>query len=120
MSDQSNKAKGFQCDNINSLSIVMKKFDLDAEVLRARINLLETQLLELKTQLAEVSKSDSPRQPSTGSTQGSPASSAGSARTWPLEIEEYTRYGRQMIMPEVGLQGKCIERVRSSAKDSVR
>lgn len=26
-------------------------------------------------------------------------------RAWPLEAEEYKRYGRQLIMPEVGLQG---------------
>ena len=25
---------------------------------------------------------------------------------WPLKAEEYTRYGRQIIMPEVGLQGR--------------
>ena len=24
---------------------------------------------------------------------------------WPLEKEEYRRYGRQLIMPEIGLQG---------------
>jgi len=26
-------------------------------------------------------------------------------RRWPLENNEYTRYGRQLIMPEIGLQG---------------
>ena len=26
---------------------------------------------------------------------------------WPLEKDEYKRYGRQLIMPEIGLQGKC-------------
>jgi adenylyltransferase/sulfurtransferase len=25
---------------------------------------------------------------------------------WPLEINEYKRYGRQLIMPEIGLQGE--------------
>ena len=25
---------------------------------------------------------------------------------WPLEKNEYKRYGRQLIMPEIGLQGK--------------
>lgn len=28
-----------------------------------------------------------------------------SKRRWPLEPNEYKRYGRQLIMPEVGLQG---------------
>ena len=27
-------------------------------------------------------------------------------QTWPLHAEEYTRYGRQMIMPEIGLEGR--------------
>jgi len=27
---------------------------------------------------------------------------------WPLEKEEYKRYGRQLIMREIGLQGKVI------------
>lgn len=31
---------------------------------------------------------------------------AQSTRRWPLEGEEYKRYGRQMIMPEVGLHGQ--------------
>lgn len=26
---------------------------------------------------------------------------------WPLEKEEYKRYGRQLIMPEIGLEGKA-------------
>jgi adenylyltransferase/sulfurtransferase len=25
---------------------------------------------------------------------------------WPLEMNEYKRYGRQLIMPEIGLQGE--------------
>lgn len=27
-------------------------------------------------------------------------------RRWPLDPNEYKRYGRQLIMPEIGLQGK--------------
>ena len=27
------------------------------------------------------------------------------ARKWPLLAEEYRRYGRQMIVPQIGLQG---------------
>lgn len=34
-------------------------------------------------------------------------------KRWPLEKQEYRRYGRQLIMPEVGLQGQL--RLRSSA-----
>jgi adenylyltransferase/sulfurtransferase len=31
---------------------------------------------------------------------------AEEAPTWPLEKNEYKRYGRQLIMPEIGLKGK--------------
>lgn len=31
---------------------------------------------------------------------------ASQRRRWPLEAEEYKRYGRQMIMPEIGLHGQ--------------
>jgi len=27
--------------------------------------------------------------------------------SWPLPPNDYKRYGRQLIMPEIGLQGKC-------------
>lgn len=37
---------------------------------------------------------------------------------WPLHPEEYTRYGRQMIMPEIGLEGSpaCVQRVVSGSR----
>lgn len=31
---------------------------------------------------------------------------AESQSEWPLPQEDYQRYGRQMIVPEVGLEGK--------------
>ena len=34
-----------------------------------------------------------------------PEEAPPSKRRWPLEPNEYKRYGRQLIMPEVGLQG---------------
>ena len=30
----------------------------------------------------------------------------GTRQKWPLSKEEYKRYGRQLIMPEVGVQGR--------------
>lgn len=27
------------------------------------------------------------------------------ARDWPLDLREYMRYGRQMMLPQIGLQG---------------
>lgn len=29
-------------------------------------------------------------------------------KRWPLDKTEYKRYGRQLIMPEIGLQGTCL------------
>ena len=42
--------------------------------------------------------------PKNGATNGEAPQPIGSE--WPLAGEEYTRYGRQMIMPEIGLQGQ--------------
>ena len=28
------------------------------------------------------------------------------ARDWPLDLREYMRYGRQMMLPQIGLQGE--------------
>ncbi|KAF2157669.1 Molybdopterin-synthase sulfurtransferase [Myriangium duriaei CBS 260.36] len=35
-----------------------------------------------------------------------PAPSASEGKQWPLSADEYKRYGRQLIMPEVGLEGQ--------------
>ena len=84
----------------------------DAAVLRSRIALLEAELLDVKQQLssveqiAVVSNAAPAVQPSKQSAGSIPVSAAGIGWTWPLEAEEYIRYGRQMIMPEVGLQGE--------------
>lgn len=34
------------------------------------------------------------------------AEASPKAKRWPLEKNEYKRYGRQLIMPEIGLQGR--------------
>ena len=78
----------------------MDKATSSAEVLRRQIAATEQELRRLREQLAAVeakevedlnglSLEDHPV------TQGK----------WPLELEEYKRYGRQMIVPNVGIQG---------------
>ncbi len=67
-----------------------------AQVLRHRIQNLETELKDLKKQLLETEAEEAPH---------SSVDPAGEW-TWPLASEEYQRYGRQMIMPEIGLQGR--------------
>lgn len=37
-----------------------------------------------------------------------PNDSSTERRRWPLEPSEYKRYGRQLIMPEIGLQGASL------------
>jgi len=44
--------------------------------------------------------------PSQGQAQDPGQAPPWSKRKWPLKKEEYKRYGRQLIMPEIGLQGQ--------------
>ena len=67
--------------------------------LRRRIQDLETELEHLKSQLLEaeaVEAAEVVNIPTIPKDQW----------TWPLDPNEYRRYGRQMIMPEVALQGR--------------
>lgn len=77
--------------------------------LRAQIAATEAQLAGLKRELEsaeqaaiKVRAQDAPNSTATTSTQGN------EKRKWPLLDEEYRRYGRQMIVPQVGLQGEWI------------
>ncbi|KAI1376315.1 adenylyltransferase [Hypoxylon crocopeplum] len=89
-----------------------------AEQLREKISQTEKQLQDLRRQLEEL---ESPVQ-NTNEVQG-----FGSASTklsmhstdgppewrWPLKEDEYFRYGRQLILPTVGIQGQI--RLKSTA-----
>lgn len=81
-------------------------------ILRSQINQVESQLAALKQQLTQTELSVS----SNLTNQRFPASShpnislgatpvANSHWKWPLNPEEYNRYGRQMIIPDLGLRG---------------
>lgn len=77
----------------------MPQIETDADALRCRIADLELQLHDLKRRLAAAGDG--------AAALTRPSEPAQSSRDWkwPLEAGEYKRYGRQMIMPEVGLQG---------------
>ncbi|CEL10012.1 Putative Adenylyltransferase and sulfurtransferase uba4 [Aspergillus calidoustus] len=82
----------------------MEDLDDKCASLRSEIAATEAQLAKLKRELQEaeesarVSRATNNAQPATsGSRRG---------RKWPLLEEEYRRYGRQMIVPQVGLQGQ--------------
>jgi hypothetical protein len=59
----------------------------------------------LKRQLADIETREST--PKTEQLAQTVAGELGDApeRKWPLSQEEYSRYGRQMIVPSVGIQG---------------
>ncbi|KAI9814817.1 MAG: Urmylation protein [Pycnora praestabilis] len=81
------------------------RIDKGIETLRDQIVGLERQLAELKAQLAQAeTQADTDRSGSISPPET--ASLPNGQCKWPLAPEEYRRYGRQMIMPEVGLQGQ--------------
>ena len=67
-----------------------------AEQLREQIAKAEEELKLLKAQLAEAE----------GVATDFPSSASQNSWKWPLKAEEYQRYGRQLILPAVGVQGE--------------
>lgn len=81
-----------------------------AGTLRLEIENLEAQLAHLRTKLAEAESSVTAESEAVScnaeAVPDSPdATKQGGSWGWPLDKDEYTRYGRQMIMPEIGLEG---------------
>lgn len=81
------------------------------ETLRSQIIRLENQLADLKVKLVEAETSV-PTIPYLASSSRPDIrekevaiSKLEERGRWPLDIDEYKRYGRQLIMPEVGLKG---------------
>ncbi|KZF26767.1 hypothetical protein L228DRAFT_243281 [Xylona heveae TC161] len=73
--------------------------------LQARVKGLERELSELKSDLAAANARPSPSL----ETPTHPDSTDGltpDGWTWPLAADEYKRYGRQMILPQIGLEGQ--------------
>lgn len=89
----------------------MEVFDNSIQILRAQIQSTENQLNQLKRQLEEAerrkeegSAKDEEQQSPAIPLSNSP-SQANGHWPWPLQPDEYKRYGRQMILQEIGLQG---------------
>ncbi|ESZ96277.1 hypothetical protein SBOR_3332 [Sclerotinia borealis F-4128] len=94
----------------------MDSADEKANALRLQIAETETELACLKLQLLNIEeKTDGPE------TIGINASSekekdglvTNDQSKWPMSLEEYKRYGRQMIVPDIGIQGQL--RLRSAS-----
>lgn len=73
--------------------------------LRAQIAATETQLAALKRELEKAKKAAALAAARNGDSASKAADESGRTRKWPLLKEEYKRYGRQMIVPQIGLQG---------------
>lgn len=84
----------------------------DMNALRFKIQNLESELLGLRDRLDKAGVVESSQTASL--LNGSALAPTQAAEInesknpdwkWPLDAEEYRRYGRQMIMPEIGLEG---------------
>lgn len=89
----------------------MEVVDDAIQSLRAQIRNTEDQLKQLKRQLEEAEQrkeegnaKDEEQQFPAIPLSNNP-SQANGHWPWPLQPDEYKRYGRQMILPEIGLQG---------------
>ena len=94
----------------------MEAVDTAVEHLRALIAQTEAQLKHLKAQLARAERQRQTTQSpilkdAAHRTDANPslpttfAIQSNDLPKWPLQAEEYKRYGRQMILPQIGLQG---------------
>ncbi|KAH6671376.1 molybdenum cofactor synthesis protein-like protein [Halenospora varia] len=82
----------------------MEGSNISAEALKQQIAATEKELRSLKDQLARV---EAQAHDATRSVVEEPEKrSPVTQRKWPLSQEEYKRYGRQMIVPNVGIQGQ--------------
>lgn len=75
--------------------------------LRAQIAATESDLARLKQDLQDVEKAAASAKVQNG-TNGETSNKSNSKRSWPLLAEEYRRYGRQMIVPQLGLEGESM------------
>lgn len=101
-----------------AMSDIMGHTPEAVHALHLQIQGLEDELSVLKRQLAkaeavDISQASRPVSPSTAvltdaeipPEQPIAAKDEDSDSRWPLDADEYRRYGRQMIMPEIGLEG---------------
>ncbi|KAI4860339.1 ThiF family protein [Hypoxylon rubiginosum] len=88
-----------------------------AEQLREKIAQTEKELQNLRRQLNElespIQNLDVDQGHSSTSTTKQPGEASSPKWKWPLREEEYSRYGRQLILPTVGIKGQL--RLKSTA-----
>ncbi|KAJ5151484.1 uncharacterized protein N7482_010736 [Penicillium canariense] len=74
--------------------------------LRAQIAATEAQLAELKRHLVSAEKASAANSKRASSAHNDDEPRDGRTSRWPLLQDEYKRYGRQMIVSQVGLEGQ--------------
>ena len=86
----------------------MERVNISAAALRKQIFAAEEDLAKLKTQLAEFEAQNLESTVLGHESEESRVESSReqAERRWPLSSEEYQRYGRQMIVPNIGIQGQ--------------
>ena len=83
---------------------IMDMANATAKALRKQISETEAQLERLKLQLVLVEADESVKSVDDLSL-SNVANNVTKDQKWPLSAEEYKRYGRQMIVPSIGIQG---------------
>lgn len=81
----------------------MDSASASADTLRKQIADTENELKGLKEQLARVEVQDGIA--GLGVSEGDNVTEGSPGSKWPLAEEEYRRYGRQMIVPSIGIHG---------------
>ncbi|KAM3077559.1 Urmylation protein [Clarireedia jacksonii] len=76
-----------------------------AEALRRQIVETESELAFLKLQLSNIEEKVSTKETTDPRTVSEEEDIVTHGK-WPLSLEEYKRYGRQMIVPDIGIQGQ--------------
>lgn len=82
----------------------MEGANAKVDTLRSQILETEAQLKRLKEELAQVEASGKALTGHDPSAKENPVAQ-GNGQKWPLSAEEYKRYGRQMIVPSIGILG---------------
>ncbi|ATZ46468.1 Bcuba4 [Botrytis cinerea B05.10] len=88
----------------------MNSAEEKASALRRQITDTETELASLKLQLLSIEGKDVDSKDLEVTEEG--LVTHGESK-WPMSLEEYKRYGRQMIVPDIGIQGQL--RLRSTS-----
>ena len=86
----------------------MDDIDSRCASLRAQIVTVEKQLASLKCELEDAEKTATILASRNGSQTSNCKEDLTNTNKWPLLSEEYKRYGRQMIVSEIGIHGPCV------------